>query len=97
MEQSLTLAAGTKKLWKTSNKKHVIQSLLWFQAINCSQIHNLLTALIFGAFSDSAFSLSNVCYKVLTYKVLQGVNIRDHNFKIIEAVSKYILESNRFT
>ena len=58
-----------KKLWKTSNKKHVIQSLLWFQAINRSQIHNLLSALIFGAFSDSAFSLSNVCYKVLTYKV----------------------------
>ena len=29
--------------------------------------------------------------------ILQGVNIRDHNFKIIEAVSKYILESNRFT
>ena len=28
--------------------------------------------------------------------ILQGVNIRDHNFKIIEAVSKYSLESNRF-
>ena len=29
--------------------------------------------------------------------ISQGVNIRNHNFKIIEAVSKYILESNRFT
>ena len=29
--------------------------------------------------------------------ILQGVNIRDLIFKIIEAVSKYILESNRFT
>ena len=29
--------------------------------------------------------------------ILQGVNIRDHNFKIIEAVSKYIIKSNRFT
>ena len=29
--------------------------------------------------------------------VLQGVNIRDLNFKNIEAISKYILESNRFT
>ena len=29
--------------------------------------------------------------------ILKGVNIRDHNFKIIEAVSKYILDSNRFT
>ena len=29
--------------------------------------------------------------------ILQGVNIRYLNFKIIEAVSKYILESNRFT
>ena len=28
--------------------------------------------------------------------ILQGVNIRDHNFKIIEAVSKYIIKSNRF-
>ena len=29
--------------------------------------------------------------------ISQGVNIRDHNFKIIEAVSKYIIKSNRFT
>ena len=29
--------------------------------------------------------------------ILQRVNIRDHNFKIIEAVSKYIIKSNRFT
>ena len=29
--------------------------------------------------------------------ILQGVNIRYHNFKVIEAVAKYILESNRFT
>ena len=29
--------------------------------------------------------------------ILQGVNIRDDNFKIIEAVSKYIIKSNRFT
>ena len=29
--------------------------------------------------------------------ILQSVNIRDHNFKIMEAVSKYIIESNRFT
>ena len=29
--------------------------------------------------------------------ILQSVNIRDHNFKIIEAVSTYILESNEFT
>ena len=31
--------------------------------------------------------------------ILQGVNIKDHNFKIIEAVSKYmyILEYNRLT
>ena len=29
--------------------------------------------------------------------ILQGVNIRDHNFKIIEAVSKHILESYKFT
>ena len=29
--------------------------------------------------------------------ILQGVNIRDHNLKIIKAVSKYIIKSNRFT
>ena len=29
--------------------------------------------------------------------ILQGVNIRDHNCKIIEAVSEYILEVTRFT
>ena len=29
--------------------------------------------------------------------ILQGVNIRDHNFKIIKAVFKYIIKSNRFT
>ena len=29
--------------------------------------------------------------------ILQGVNISDHNFKIVEAVSKYIIKSNRFT
>ena len=29
--------------------------------------------------------------------ILQGINIRDHNFKIIEAVSKYIIKSNNFT
>ena len=29
--------------------------------------------------------------------ILQGVNIRDHNFKINEAVCKYNIKSNRFT